>query len=149
MFDNTSESEVIFSVRKNLMDFLLSFMEEANCPRKINNLIMSCYHPNIIIKSICSILKLYYLKNYNKSKESTSNDDNYKRSGRNQIVEKNITQVATNKTISDKKPLNKILKQLKFNEELCDTFLDLYFEDTKFSESKTFDYVKYIINILF
>ena len=149
MFDNTSESEVIFSVRKNLMDFLLSFMEEANCPRKINNIIMSCYHPNIIIKSICSILKLYYLKNYNKSKESTSNDDNYKRSGRNQIVEKNLTNVATNKTVSDKKPLNKILKQLKFNEELCDTFLYLYFEDTKFSESKTFElckvYYKYFI----
>ena len=50
MFDNTSEKEIIFSVRKNLMDFLLSFMEETNCPRKINNLIMSFYHPNIIIK---------------------------------------------------------------------------------------------------
>ena len=50
MFDNTAESEIIFNVRKDLMNFLLSFMEEPNCPRKIKNLIMSCYHPNIVIK---------------------------------------------------------------------------------------------------
>ena len=46
------------------MDFLLSFMEEVNCPKKIKHLIMSFYHPNVIIKSICSTLKLYYLKKF-------------------------------------------------------------------------------------
>ena len=59
MFESTSENEIIFSVRKSLMDFLLSFMEEVNCPKKIKHLIMSFYHPNIIIKSICSTLKLF------------------------------------------------------------------------------------------
>jgi hypothetical protein len=43
MFENSSKSEILFSVRKNLMDFLLSFMEEVNCPMKIKSLIMSCY----------------------------------------------------------------------------------------------------------
>ena len=147
MFDNTSESEIIFSVRKNLMDFLLSFMEESNCPRKIKNLIMSYYHPNIIIKSICSILKLYYLKNFNKTKENSINDENYKHLRINQIVEQNLAQGTL--SVSEKKPINKILKQLKFNQELCDKFLDLYFEDTAFSETRTFElcnvYYKYFI----
>ena len=147
MFDNTSESEIIFSVRKNLMDFLLSFMEESNCPRKIKNLIMSYYHPNIIIKSICSILKLYYLKNFNKTKENSINDENYKHLRINQIVEQNLAQGTI--SVSEKKPINKILKQLKFNEELCNIFLDLYFEDTAFSETHTFElcnvYYKYFI----
>jgi hypothetical protein len=147
MFDNTSESEIIFSVRKNLMDFLLSFMEESNCPRKIKNLIMSYYHPNIIIKSICSILKLYYLKNFNKTKENSINDENYKHLRINQIVEQNLAQGTL--SVSEKKPINKILKQLKFNEELCNKFLDLYFEDTAFSETRTFElcnvYYKYFI----
>ena len=149
MFDNTSESEIIFSVRKNLMDFLLSFMEESNCPRKIKNIIMSCYHPNIIIKSICSTLKLYYLKNFNKTKENMTNDDNYKHLRINQIVEQNLAQGTISKMVNEKKPINKILKQLKFNEELCNKFLDLYFEDTKFSETQTFKlcnkYYKYFI----
>ena len=151
MFDNTSESEIIFSVRKNLMDFVLSFMEEANCPRKINNIIMSFFHPNIIIKSICSILKLYYLKNFNKSKENMSNDDEdiIKRRNNNQIVAQNLAQKASNKLVNEKKPLSKVLKQLKFNEELCNKFLQLYFEDTKFSETRTFElcnvYYKYFI----
>ena len=149
MFDNTSENEIIFNVRKNLMDFLLSFMEEANCPRKIKNIIMSCYHPNIIIKSICSILKLYYLKKFNKSGENNSNDENVKHARINQIVEQNLAQVNLDKIISEKRPLNKILKQLKFNEDLCNKFLDLYFEDIEFSQTCTFElcnvYYRYFI----
>ena len=148
MFDNTSESEILLSVRKNLMDFLLSFIEEANCPRKINNLIMSYYHPNIIIKSICSILKFYYLKNINKSKEPVHVDDNNKHSGRKQFVEQKFAMEGS-KVVNEKKPLNKILKQLKFNEDLCNKFLNLYFEDTSFSETRTFElcnvYYKYFI----
>ena len=149
MFYNTSESEIIFSVRKNLMDFLLSFMEESNCPKKIKNIIMSCYHPNIIIKSICSILKLYYLKNFNKPKENMVNDENYKHLRINQIVEQNLAQGTLSKIVNEKRPINKVLKQLKFNEELCNKFLDLYFEDTAFSETRTFElcnvYYKYFI----
>ena len=34
--------------------------------------------------------------------------------------------------------MNKILKQIKFNEELCEKFLNLYFEDSSFSNSKIF-----------
>jgi hypothetical protein len=113
-------------------------MEEANCPRKIKNIIMSCYHPNIIIKSICSILKLYYLKNINETKENNANE-NVKHARINQIVEQNLAQGNLNNIMNEKKPLNKILKQLKFNEDLCKKFLDLYFEDTKFSETCTFE----------
>ena len=158
MFENTSKSEILFSVRKNLMDFLLSFMEEVNCPMKIKSLIMSCYHPSIIIKSICTALKIYYLKNDIKNKEKEKNskvgNDNFKRYRTNQIVEqslaatrlkeiesqKNATQVEGEDKANhvDKRSFNKILKQLKFNEELYDKFLKLYFDDTAFSETTIF-----------
>ena len=160
MFDNTSKSEILFSVRKNLMDFLLSFMEEVNCPMKIKSLIMSCYHPSIIIKSICTALKIYYLKddikNKEKEKKAKKNDENFKRYRTNQIVEQslaatrlkeiesqkvnNVTQVEgeDKNNIVEKKSFNKILKQLRFNEELYDKFLKLYFEDTAFSETTIF-----------
>ena len=153
MFESTSENEIIFSVRKSLMDFLLSFMEEVNCPRKIKHLIMSFYHPNIIIKSICNTLKLYYLKKY-KIKEKNNDEANPNKQVRtNQIIEQNLSQGnARNKSQnekSEKKPLYKLLKQLKFNEDLCNKFLDLYFEDTEFSETKTFElcsaYFRYFI----
>ena len=110
---------------------------------------MSCYHPNIIIKSICSILKLYYLKNFNNTNKDMTNDENYKHLRINQIVEQNLAQGTLSKMVNEKKPIYKILKQLKFNEELCTKFLNLYFEDTKFSETKTFElcnvYYKYFI----
>ncbi len=159
MFENTSKSEILFSVRKNLMDFLLSFMEEVNCPMKIKSLIMSCYHPSIIIKSICTAFKIYYLKydlkNKEKEKKLNKKDENFKRYRTNQIVEQslaatrlkeiqsqkvNATQVEgedKNNNV-DKRSFNKILKQLKFNEELYDKFLRLYFEDTSFSETTIF-----------
>ena len=102
---------------------------------------MSFYHPNIIIKSICSTLKLYYLKKF-KIKDSKNNEENNpnRQVRTNQIIEQNLSQGNKNKNEkAEKKPLYKLLKQLKFNEDLCNKFLDLYFEDTEFSETKTFE----------
>ena len=142
MFESTSENEIIFSVRKSLMDFLLSFMEEVNCPKKIKHLIMSFYHPNVIIKSICSTLKLYYLKKF-KIKKNEEENGPTKQVRTNQIIEQNLSQGnlgnKNKNEKNEKKPLYKLLKQLKFNEDLCNKFLDLYFEDTEFSETKTFE----------
>ena len=147
MFESTSENEIIFSVRKSLMDFLLSFMEEVNCPKKIKHLIMSFYHPNVIIKSICSTLKLYYLKKF-KIKD-TQKDGPVKQVRTNQIIEQNLSQGNLGNKPQNEKPLYKLLKQLKFNEDLCNKFLDLYFEDIEFSETKTFElcsvYFRYFI----
>ena len=175
MFENSSQSEIIFSVRKSLMDFILSFMEEVNCPYKIKSLIMSYYHPSIIIKSISTALKIYYLKyidkfNYLSSKKEENENEKIQRLKTNQIVEKNLA-AARKQDVnikggfqkednekekenikSDKRPFNKILKQIKFNEELCDRFLKLYFEDKSFSETKIFAlcnaYFKYFQLIL-
>ena len=163
MFENTSQSEILFSVRKSLMDFILSFMEEYNCPYKIKTLIMSYYSPSIIIKSICSALKVYYLKHelkYTNLNDVFSDIDNQINSGNlrrlktHQIIEKNLEESKrpeknikggfhkgedmTNNINKEKKALNKILKQIKFNEELCEKFLNLYFEDSSFSNSKIF-----------
>ena len=41
MFNDFSDSETIFSIRKNLMEFLLAFIEEYNCPKEIKQMIMS------------------------------------------------------------------------------------------------------------
>ena len=164
MFENTSQSEIIFSVRKNLMDFILSFMEEVNCPSKIKSLIMSYYSPSMIIKSICTALKIYYFKHDLKTNSKIfdelnqeKNKNTLQRIRTNQIIENNLA----NSRIQDKKikggfrrsidheeniyneqdmkkPLNKMLKQIKFDEELCDKFLKLYFEDGSFSKTKIF-----------
>ena len=164
MFENTSQSEILFSVRKNLMDFILSFMEEVNCPSKIKSLIMSYYSPSMIIKSICTALKIYYFKHDLKTNSKIfdelnqeKNKNTLQRIRTNQIIENNLA----NSRIQDKKikggfrrsidheeniyneqdmkkPLNKMLKQIKFDEELCDKFLKLYFEDGSFSKSKIF-----------
>ena len=164
MFENTSQSEILFSVRKNLMDFILSFMEEVNCPSKIKSLIMSYYSPSMIIKSICTALKIYYFKHDLKTNtkifdelNQEKNKNTLQRIRTNQIIENNLA----NSRIQDKKikggfrrsidheeniyneqdmkkPLNKMLKQIKFDEELCDKFLKLYFEDGSFSKSKIF-----------
>ena len=164
MFENTSQSEILFSVRKNLMDFILSFMEEVNCPSKIKSLIMSYYSPSMIIKSICTALKIYYFKHDLKTNSKIfdelnqeKNKNTLQRIRTNQIIENNLA----NSRIQDKKikggfrrsidheeniyneqdmkkTLNKMLKQIKFDEELCDKFLKLYFEDGSFSKSKIF-----------
>ena len=173
MFENTSQSEILFSVRKNLMDFILSFMEEVNCPSKIKSLIMSYYSPSMILKSICTALKIYHLKNelkasnkiFDEINQENRNANNIQRVKTNQIVEKNIVssrrqdkkvkggfsnsikQEEEKDEEGKKKPLNKMLKQFKFDEELCDKFLKLYFEDDSFSKTKIFalcnSYFKY------
>ena len=178
MFESTSQSEILFSVRKKLMDFVLSFMEEVNCPSKIKSLIMSYYNPSIIIKSICTALKIFYLKEELKNDKNLENNfkninekqkpkDNLRKLKTNQIIERNLAasrkqdknikgafhnqvnekeEEKDNKQ-KDSKPFNKILKQLKFNEELCEKFLQLYFEDESFSQTKIFalcnSYFKY------
>ena len=169
MFENTSQSEILFSVRKNLMDFILSFMEEVNCPIKIKSLIMSYYSPSIIIKSICTALKIYHLQHELKTnkkiidvfsdlkQQNKNENETIRRLKTNQIVEKNLAssrkqnkkikggfrnsidqEVKKENVQNSQKPFNKILKQIKFDEELCDKFLKLYFEDGSFSETKIF-----------
>ena len=146
MFDDFSDSDVIFSVRKDLMDFVLAFMEEYNCPKNIKNLIMSCYHPSMIIKSICNVLKKFYLKQITltQGKSIFIDEENFKRNRTNRIIDQNL-----DSTKQNLKPKNKKLKQLKFNEELCSEFTQLYFEDPNFSQTKTFDlcnvFFKYFI----
>jgi hypothetical protein len=140
-------------------------MEEVNCPMKIKSLIMSCYHPSIIIKSICTALKIYYLKTDQQNKDNSfgGEEKNIKRYRNNKIVEQNLAATRMKEIESqkintqiegedksnhvDKRSFNKILKQLKFNEELYDKFLKLYFDDTAFSETTIFSlcnaYFKY------
>ena len=137
MFDDVADSDTIFNVRKDLMDFLLAFMEEYNCPREIKNQIMSCYHPSMIIKSICNVLKKYYLKEVSleKGKSIFIDEENFKRDRTNRIIDQNFQK----KAAPNNKPKMRKLKQLKFNEILCAKFTQLYFEDPEFSQTKTFD----------
>ena len=149
MLDENSEDNTIFSVRKDLMNFILAFIEEYNCPKNIKNLIMSVYHPNLIIKSICNVLKKYYLSfiTYNnKSRSIFIDEENFKRNRINMIIDQNLGEKNVQTTKSQK---NKKLKRLKFNEDLYNQYITLYFEDPEFSKTKTFDlcytFYKYFI----
>jgi hypothetical protein len=129
MLDENSEDNTIFSVRKDLMNFILAFIEEYNCPKNIKNLIMSVYHPNLIIKSICNVLKKYYLSfiTYNnKSRSIFIDEENFKRNRINMIIDQNLGEKNVQTTKSQK---NKKLKRLKFNEDLYNQYITLYFEN--------------------
>lgn len=160
MFNDFSDSETIFSIRKNLMEFLLAFIEEYNCPKEIKQMIMSSYHPSSIIKSICIVMKKYYItmmenKNeLNKDKDSFMYEDTkFRKKTTNMILENNLhtshTVVNNDTDINQRreamlkstkqKKTDKKLKRLKFNKTICEELLKIYFDDEEFFSSQAFD----------
>ena len=157
IFNDYSDSETIFSIRKNLMEFILAFIEEYNCPKEIKVMIMNSYHPSSIIKSICVVMKKYYItQRENKLDIHDHNsfmfeDKRVKKKQTNMIIENNLHKSHTLvnndtcefredllKTVRQKKS-DKKLKQLKFNENIYEEFYSMYFENDEFFKSQAFD----------
>ena len=141
LFNNEIDSDILFCIRKDLMEFLLAFLEEYNCPRKIKNLIMSYYHPSLIIKSICDVLKKFYLNNLTHKNDLNYNETQsmkFKRQRTNIIIDHTLF-VNNNETNNISKSKHKRLKRLKFNQTLYEAFIKLYFEDPDFGNTKVFE----------
>ena len=84
---------------------------------------MSCFHPSLIIKSICNVLKKYYLKeiSFEKGKSIFIDEDNFKRDRTNRIIDHNFQK----KKYEIDKSKSRRLKQLKFNDILSNKFIQL------------------------
>ena len=62
LFRDESELETIYQVRKTLIDFLLAFLEEKNCPEYIQHIIVNSYNPQEFLYTITNTMKKYYFK---------------------------------------------------------------------------------------
>ena len=60
--NNNNNSEIIYNVRLDIVNFIVAFLEEKNSPFKLINVISNLYNSLTIFDSIVSTLKKMYLK---------------------------------------------------------------------------------------
>ena len=72
--NNSNDSEIIYNVRLDIMNFIAAFVEEKKTPEKILLMLANLYNPLTIFDSIVNILKKLYLKSMNKEDEIRKND---------------------------------------------------------------------------
>ena len=78
--NNHNDSEIVYDVRINILNFLQGFIEEKSTPRKIIILIENVYNPMSMFEVTITILKKLYLKSIGDDikKESSIEFDNEK-----------------------------------------------------------------------
>jgi hypothetical protein len=107
------DSSVLYRVRKNIIDFIVAFLEEKSTPKKLINTISSVYSPFTIIETIVNTLTKLYIKTH----------PSFKKKG-------NTVEVAAIKSY----------KKILFDDRVCDYFVNLYFSDESFCQSEEFDF---------
>jgi hypothetical protein len=137
LFNDSCSNETIINVRKEIVNFLLAFMEENSCPKEIVDLIMSSFLPQSILKSICATLKKYYLHNVLNAdnKLHLEDDEDYVQ----KKVSRNITFLDRGLSKKKKNKSDKLYKVFKLNDKLYNYFSDLYYNDELFSETPEFE----------
>ena len=63
LFNDDNDSLILYKVRKQIMEFILAFVEEKNTPKTIINLLCNIFTPRLICDCIINTLKKLYLKN--------------------------------------------------------------------------------------
>ena len=138
LFRDSPEIKIIYNIRKDLIDFLLAFLEEQNCSNKIKRTIITSYTIKDIVISICSTLKKIYIKckegNEEKTEEHFSIKANF------------VDNIFNHKDIKDKNV--KKYKDCSFNEKLFAFFVKKYYEDEDFSESSEFQLANNMYKLL-
>jgi hypothetical protein len=107
------DSSVLYKVRKNIIDFIVAFLEEKSTPKRLINTISSVYSPFTIIEAIVNTLTKLYIKTHPSFKKKDSSVE-----------------------ISDIKSYKKIL----FDDKVCEYFVNLYFSDMAFCQTEEFDF---------
>lgn len=70
-----NDSKVVYKVRKDIIDFIVAFLEEKSTPKKLIMLISSVYNPYTIFETIINTLKKLYIKfNSHSSVKDYKND---------------------------------------------------------------------------
>jgi hypothetical protein len=144
LFNDYTNSELYCNIRNELANFLLAFLEEKNCPENIKLLIINSFNPQMVLKSILITLKKVYLKN-NKVKNKLRKSYTKSRSS-SFIVNSKLK-----KTKVDIKKKKEKINKVKFDENMYNYFVDLYFNNNDFPESSDFllanNFFKYLKNI--
>ena len=72
--NNNNNSEIVYNVRLDIINFIVAFLEEKNSPQKLINVISNLYNPLTIFDSIVNTLKKLYLKYANNNTKISSAD---------------------------------------------------------------------------
>ena len=129
ILSDEQNSKEIDNIRKMLMDFLLAFMEEKNCPIEIKSMINIYFDASSLIKSIVILLKKIYVKLNKKTIIKTS------------TFLKRKTIILLDAQLKNKKiqNVNKEIENVYFNNEKCKLFRDLYFQNEEFCHFPSFE----------
>jgi len=143
LFRDVPNSNIIYNVRKELVNFLLAFLEEKACPNNIKYLIISTYYPKMILGSIVNTLKKYHIR---KNLETGKQIDD---------IEENMEEgfgFVDGAYIDLSKKQNKFksknYKNIKINEKLYKFLIDKYFSDEEFSNSPEFEFANTLYRYL-
>jgi len=114
LFKDNCDSDIVYQVRKNLINFLLAFLEENSCPLHIKTLIVNTYQTQDFITSIIKTLKKYYYKvkiNINENKNVVQCQD---------------------------------WRDLKFSDELYTFYIDQYYNNEDFPNEHSFQFANIV-----
>ena len=62
LLNNDNDSEIVYKVRRHIVEFLVALIEEKSSPNKLILTISSIFNPEIIFKTIVQTLKKLYIK---------------------------------------------------------------------------------------
>ena len=130
LIDDSSNSPLNYIIRKDMMDFIMAFLEESSTPANGIVEISSILLPATILESIIATMnKLYEDLNEEEDEENNKNDNGKKnKSKKNQKEEKTL----------NKEDRIYIKRNFIFNPEMKKYFGDLYFKSTEFGEDGKF-----------
>lgn len=122
IFDDTSNNQIIYEVRKQLFEFYLAFLEEFNCPIEIQSFIIDKINLSQVINTLKSTIKKIFFKYENEKENKVNNDvkESTKESNKESLNIKHITNFDECKMIED-------TKSYKIN-DLIYNFFDLKFD---------------------
>ena len=135
LFKDKSFSETVYKVRKQLCDYLLSFLEENKCPNDIKYFIIDAFYPQSILNSIINTLKKFYIRsfeepNIEKSKKNKKNNDQ-------ELLEADFVD---NIYLESEKNYSKTnFKNINLDSKMYKFFNNKYYEDEEFPLNPEFE----------
>ena len=61
LFNDKNNSPIFYEIRNDLLNFIMSFIEEKNCPEKLKKMISDIIKPNYVVRSMVNTMKKLYL----------------------------------------------------------------------------------------
>ena len=168
IFIDNNDSQILFQLRNDLMNFFTSILEEKNCNEEVQKLIMKYLNIHRIFNSISAILKHYFLLNtpldslpsdffeskHEKSIEANSSTiDNFLTQKMNMTLLSNYNKENNNenqnqKNQNNKVNINNLKEKLIFDHRLLNFYYENYYSNKGFFISNEFQltnaFYKYI-----